>query len=106
MPVPPVIHLHRQHHSDQPRPPPHQLLREKCVLRSEPFPRHHRRRRKHHHQPHKHQEQGHSEQPAVDTHALCHGSFISPRRRRRTQKNCGLSIADCCLCWFWVPVPS
>ena len=81
-----VVHAHGDHHGGKSGHGPDQLLRQKRVLRAEALARHHRRRRKHHHQPDKHQQHGDGKQPAVDTHALCHGKFISPREREVREK--------------------
>ena len=74
-----VIQFHRNDHRDQAGDSPDQLLGEEGVRRTEAFTRHHGRSRKDHHQAHKNQQHGDGKQPAVDTHALRHGTFISPR---------------------------
>src|ERR1700752_1271710 len=69
-----VVDAHGDNHGAQSGHGPDQLLREKGVRRTEALASHHRRCGKDHYQSDKNQQHGDSKQPAVDTHALRHGT--------------------------------
>src|SRR4029077_15456398 len=85
--IAPVVNLHRYHHGrDSPGRPSH-LTQQKIVAGSVAFFRHDRGSAEYNHQSNKYQDQGDRKQPAIDTNALCHGRFISPRSSKGAEKN-------------------
>src|SRR5229473_2885052 len=75
-----VVHLHGEHHHDESRNGPYQLLQQEFVSRPVALLRHHSGGAEDHDQPDENQGCGHSKHPAIDADPLGHRESISSRR--------------------------